>query len=222
MCFGSVKGAYKSLPLAPLSTADHNCVHLIPVYHSALRRGEVLTKRIQNWTEDSSLTLQGCLDCMDWKVFVDSSRDIDELLLKADLSNSSPVTGFDECTVANTFKHCKRKTSPGPDNIGSHLLFRCAEQLGPIFPSYFLVITYSAEGTKIWKQFIIVPVAKISHPKVPNYYRPVALTSLLMKSFEELIKHELPVKTEQLLDHLQFAYRVGRGSRMLPSHFWIS
>ncbi len=79
LCFGSVKGAYKSLPLPPLSTTDHKCVHLIPVYRTALRRGKVVTKRVKNWTEDSSLTLLGCLDCTDWNVFVDSSRDIDEL-----------------------------------------------------------------------------------------------------------------------------------------------
>lgn len=30
-CYGSVKGAYKSLPLPPLGGADHNCVQLIQV-----------------------------------------------------------------------------------------------------------------------------------------------------------------------------------------------
>lgn len=64
---------------------------------------------------------------------------------------------------------------------------------------------------QIWKQSIIVPVAKNNHPKVPNDYRPVALTSLVMKSFEKLIKHELLVNTQHLLDPLQSAYGMGRG-----------
>lgn len=259
LCFRSVKGLYKSIPLPPLS----NCVHLIPVYRTALQRGKVIAKRVKIWTEDSSLTLQGCMDSTDWNIFVDSRRDIDELadvvsswascceeivlpdktvkiypnsrpwvskflrillnkkrhafkqgkllefkglqkevkfeirrakqtykeevedelssnslgsawdvmktmtglqdskcrkkmvldrfdsksladklnrfylwfdvndiskeseFLKANLSNSSPVTAFNERSVVNIFKHCKRKTRPGPDNIGSHLLSSC-------------------------------------------------------------------------------------------------
>lgn len=79
LCFGSVKGAYKSLPLPPLSTADQNCAHLIPVYRITQREGKVVSKQVKNWTENSSLTLQGCMDCTDWNVFVDSSSDLDEL-----------------------------------------------------------------------------------------------------------------------------------------------
>ena len=39
----------------------------------------------------------------------------------------------------------------------------------------------------------------------------MALTSLIMKQFEKLVKRELVAKTESLLDPLQFAYREGRG-----------
>ena len=60
----------------------------------------------------------------------------------------------------------------------------------------------------LWKQSTIVPVAKNSHPKTLNDYRPIALTSLLMKSFEKLIKRELSFRTNSLLDSLQFAYRL--------------
>ena len=131
--------------------------------------------------------------------------------LKADLSNSSPVTAFDERMVVNTFKHCKRKTSPGPDNIGGRLLSCCAEQLGPIFCHIFMLSLVQQRVPKTWKQSIVVPIAKTTHPKAPNDYRPVALTSLVMRSFEKLIKHELLVRTEHLLDPVQFAYRMGRG-----------
>ena len=41
--------------------------------------------------------------------------------------------------------------------------------------------------------------------------RPVALTSLVMKSFEKLIKEEILDKTERHLDPPQFAYRTNRG-----------
>lgn len=39
-CYGSIKGAYKSVPLPPLGSADHNCVYLIPAYRTCLQRGK--------------------------------------------------------------------------------------------------------------------------------------------------------------------------------------
>ncbi len=131
-------------------------------------------------------------------------------LLRANLTSSSPLTAFDERSVVNTCKYCKRKTSPGPDNIGSHLLSCCAEKLGPIFYHIFMLSLCQQRVPKIWKQSIIVPVAKNNHPKAPNDYRPFALSSLVMKSFEKLIKQELLVKTQHLVP-FQFAHRVGQG-----------
>lgn len=53
-------------------------------------------------------------------------------------------------------------------------------------------------------------MAKDNNPKELNDYRPVALTSLVMKCFEKLLKKEVLTKTEHLLDPLQFAYRAKR------------
>lgn len=63
----------------------------------------------------------------------------------------------------------------------------------------------------LWKQSIVVPVTNNRNPSSSNDFRPAALTSLVMKQFEKLIKAELVSKTESLLDPLQFAYRAGRG-----------
>lgn len=53
--------------------------------------------------------------------------------------------------------------------------------------------------------------SKRNSPKDLNDLRPVALTSLVMKSFEKLLKEEIVMQTEQALDPLQFSYRVHRG-----------
>lgn len=53
-------------------------------------------------------------------------------------------------------------------------------------------------------------MAKSKHPKVLND-RPVAPTSLVMKSFERLMKKELHL--ESWLDPLQFAYKAGHEVR---------
>ena len=78
-CYGQIKGAYKSIPLPPLSTADHNCIHLIPTYRTCLQRGKVTTRNVKVWTEESKLALQGYLDCTVWDEFIESSQDLDEL-----------------------------------------------------------------------------------------------------------------------------------------------
>jgi len=67
------------------------------------------------------------------------------------------------------------------------------------------------QAANLWKQSIIVPVGKSKHPKSLNEFRPIALTSLVMKSLEKLIKAELLKTTEHLIDPLQFAYRPNRG-----------
>ncbi len=49
-----------------------------------------------------------------------------------------------------------------------------------------------------------------SHYYYYYYYRPVALTYVVMKSFERLVLAYLKASTRPLLDPLQFAYRANR------------
>lgn len=79
LCYGSIKGAYKSVADHALGSSDHNTVHLLPVYKTVLRREKVRKGQVKVWNEDSSLALQGCFDCTDWSVFTESSDNIDEL-----------------------------------------------------------------------------------------------------------------------------------------------
>ncbi|KAL0199735.1 hypothetical protein M9458_002922, partial [Cirrhinus mrigala] len=63
------------------------------------------------------------------------------------------------------------------------------------------------EVPSCFKRSTIIPVPK--KPKITglNDYRPVALTSVIMKSLEKLVLAYLKDITEPLLDPLQFAYR---------------
>lgn len=56
-----------------------------------------------------------------------------------------------------------------------------------------------------------MPVPKNNHPKSLNDDRPVALTSLVMKSFEKIVKEVLLDTVQANPDPLQFAHRAGRG-----------
>ncbi len=57
-----------------------------------------------------------------------------------------------------------------------------------------------------------VPVPKNSKPSSLNDYRPVALTSTVMKVFERLLKKHICSSIPATLDPLQFAYRPNRST----------
>ena len=68
-CYGNVKHAYTAIAKPPLSNSDHNTVHLIPTYKTALKSSKPLVKSINAWTDDSIETLKGCFLCTDWDTF---------------------------------------------------------------------------------------------------------------------------------------------------------
>lgn len=108
--------------------------------------------------------------------------------------------------VTRLLKQTKVNKSPGPENICGRVLKACAPQLSGIFKVIFVQSLQLQSVPKIWKHAIIVHVAKTKSP-----FRPVALTSLVMKVFEKTVKQDILKQTIGLLDPLQFAYQAGRG-----------
>ncbi|KAI3352314.1 hypothetical protein L3Q82_005281 [Scortum barcoo] len=94
------------------------------------------------------------------------------------------------------------------DGISSRLLKSCADQLCGIFGYTFNLSLKLGRVPQLWKTSCIVPVPKTPHPKELNSYRPVALTSHLMKTLERLVlAHLRPLVVSSLMDPLQFAYQ---------------
>ncbi len=62
------------------------------------------------------------------------------------------------------------------------------------------------------KKSVIIPVPKNSKPSCLNDYRPVALTSTVLKVFERLLKNHICSSIPATLDSLQFAYRPNRST----------
>ena len=60
--------------------------------------------------------------------------------------------------------------------------------------------------------FTIVPVSKKAKITELNYYRPIALTSVIMKYFERLVKDHITSILPDTLDPLQFAYRPNKST----------
>lgn len=71
-----------------------------------------------------------------------------------------------------------------------------------MFHYIFLQSSKLQTVSKIWKHSVTVPVPKSSSPAVLNDFRPVELTSLVMKYFEKMIKKEVLSQVEHSLDLL--------------------
>ncbi len=109
--------------------------------------------------------------------------------------------------VNRVFRKQKSRKASGPDGISPAYLKVCADQLAPTFTQIFNRSLKLCEVPCCFKRSTIIPVPK--KPKITglNDYRPVALTSVVMKSLERLVLTYLKGITRPLLDPLQVAYR---------------
>ncbi|KAI3363569.1 hypothetical protein L3Q82_012154 [Scortum barcoo] len=124
---------------------------------------------------------------------------------------------------------CSRTTSPAPHNTpgeecpeeeqgqessrsGWHQLQAPEVLRRPAVWDFWVGYTFNLSlklerVPQLWKTSCIVPVPKTPHPKELNSYRPVALTSHLMKTLERLVLAHLRPLVSSFMDPLQFAYQ---------------
>ncbi len=100
----------------------------------------------------------------------------------------------------------RRRGAQGPDDVTPVCLKSCTDQLAPIFTKIFNRSLELCEVPSCFKCSTIIPVPKKPKIAALNDYRPVALTSVVMKSFEKLVLAHLKDITGPWLDPLQFAY----------------
>ncbi|KAF7644468.1 hypothetical protein LDENG_00221520 [Lucifuga dentata] len=113
--------------------------------------------------------------------------------------------------VRNQLMKTKARKAAGPDGISSRLLRDCADQLYQVVLHIFNLSLSLARVPVLWKTSCVVPVLKTAHPREPNHFRPVGLTSYLMKTMERLILNYLHSLVSSSLGPLQFTYQPGIG-----------
>ena len=118
---------------------------------------------------------------------------------------------IDQERVLGLFKHIGVNKYPGPDGICGRTLRSCSDQLSGVFHRLFQTSIDTCTIPDIWKVSTVIPIPKKDNPRLPNDFRPIALTSLVMKTLEKIIEFFILAVTECNLDPLQFAYRSGRG-----------
>ena len=113
--------------------------------------------------------------------------------------------------VRGELRKLRPKKAAGPDKVCRRLLKTCAAELGEPLQHVFNFSLQLGSVPTLWKTSCIVPVQKKTRPSELNDFRPVALTSHLMKTLERLLLRHLRPKVQHAQDPLQFAYRTGVG-----------
>ncbi|KAF7699141.1 hypothetical protein HF521_003883, partial [Silurus meridionalis] len=120
--------------------------------------------------------------------------------------------------VRRAFKRVNTRKAAGPDGITGRVRKACADQLAPVFTEIFNLSLEQSVVPSCFKQSTIVPVPKKPQPACLNDYRPVALTSVVMKCFERLVRDFITASLPDTLDPLQFAYRQNRSTEDAIAH----
>ncbi len=126
--------------------------------------------------------------------------------------SSDHVFTVSEDEVLRELKRVNVRKAAGPDGITGRVLRSCADQLAGLFISIFNESLATSVVPTSFKKSVIIPVPKNSKPSCLNDYRPVALTSTVMKVFERLLKKHICSSIPATLDPLQFAYRPNRST----------
>lgn len=137
------------------------------------------------------------------------SHEFNDDLAEFRIESEGSQISLDEIDVWKTLEQTSIRKSQGPDCI--RLLKNCALFRNSIFTFIFQLSLSQRKVPGIWKESVVVPVAKIPSPKVLNDYRPVAVTSLVMKGFERIVRKSLLCMTQSMMDPLQFAYLPSKG-----------
>lgn len=102
-----------------------------------------------------------------------------------------------EGDVNSLFKRQNPRKAAGPDGVTPSTPKHCADQLSAVFTDIFNISLETCYVPACFKSSTIIPVPKKSKITGLNDYRPVALTSVVMKSFERLVLSHLKSITDQ-------------------------
>lgn len=121
-----------------------------------------------------------------------------------------------EAEVRKQLQLIKESKAGGPDDIPAIVLKQCNQVL-----AYPLMLLYNKSLTEAklpqdWKDAIILPIYKSGEKLHCNNYRPISLTSIVIKLMEKILflKISAHVESNNLLDEEQFGFRKGKSCEL--------
>ena len=100
-------------------------------------------------------------------------------------------TKFEAYEICRVLEKLPNKLSTTPDNLPAYFLKRVAVPLAVPLSQIFKESYETGQLPTLWKEAIIVPVFKKGEKSKAENYRPVALTSVICKTMETMIKNHM-------------------------------
>ena len=105
---------------------------------------------------------------------------------------------FTDYEMAEAMDELATNAAPGPDGFPAILLQKCRNALAPPLAKIWRKSMLNGEIPDICKSATIIPIHKGKSRAVPKNYRPVALTSHLIKIFKKLSESILYISCKQM------------------------
>ncbi len=119
---------------------------------------------------------------------------------------------IDLLQAQSAFRSIRTKKSTGPDGLPACLYKHCPSELTEAWHPIFNMSLKNHTVPELWKKLKIIPVPKVSCPTENKHFRPISLTSSVMKCLEKIIVNMIKPMISSSLDPLQFAYKAGRST----------
>lgn len=129
-------------------------------------------------------------------------------------SSDSMDQVFTFLELTNVLKSVK-DSAPGHDGIPYSFIVKADDSFQKYFLELINCIFLSGRPPRTWKSQLIMPILKPGKdPNDPRSYRPIALSSVLTKILEHLIKNRLEwfLESQELLGKFQFGFRKGKST----------
>ena len=113
---------------------------------------------------------------------------------------------FDICKIKGLLENIDPNKAQGADNIHGKILKYCSGSLSKPLAILFEASYKTGSIPADWKMANVVPIHKKGSKTEVNNYRPISLTSIIMKIYEKVIRDELLSRCEHLIDPRQHGF----------------
>ena len=119
---------------------------------------------------------------------------------------------FSDGELEAAMKELPCNAAAGPDGFPAILLKKCCSALCSPLAAIWRQSLIEGKIPSICKHALIIPVHKGKSRSLPQNYRPIALTSHLVKVFEKVVRRSLVrfMDQHELFNHSQHGFRGGR------------
>ena len=129
---------------------------------------------------------------------------------------------FTEEDIIGAIEELRNNSASGPDGLSAIFLKKCKHALSkPLYSLWRACLDMGITPSKL-KEAHIIPIHKGGNQGIASNYRPIALTSHLIKIFEKVVRNHLVdfLQENNLFNRTQHGFRIGRSclSQLLDYH----